>query len=310
MSERGVRATVVITTRNRKDELRAAIRSAFGQSEPVETLVIDDGSTDGTSEMVAREFPAARLVRSDVSKGLIAQRNAGAELARGEFIFSIDDDAEFSTGRVVEQTIAEFSSPRIGAVAIPFVEPKKEGRVFQRAPASDRAWVTDSYVGTAHVVRRDIFRRLGGYRADLVHQGEERDYAIRMLDAGYVVRLGAADVIIHHESPKRDLGRMDYYGRRNDLLFAWQNAPMPYLPVHMLATSLNGMAMAFRERRRRPWRMVRGAIDGWAACFAGGHARRPVRAGAYRLSRRLRTGGPAPLDEIEALLAPLPEAAA
>ena len=47
-----MKASVVIATRNRKNELRRAIASVVRQTDPVEVIVIDDGSTDGTSEMV------------------------------------------------------------------------------------------------------------------------------------------------------------------------------------------------------------------------------------------------------------------
>ena len=117
-----MRASVVITTKNRRDELSAAIASALTQSAQPEVLVIDDGSTDGTSDMVRADFPAVRLERSTKSLGLIVQRNRAARLASGEIIFSLDDDAEFSTPGVVEQTLEDFDDPRIGAVAIPHVD--------------------------------------------------------------------------------------------------------------------------------------------------------------------------------------------
>ncbi len=84
---------------------------------------------------------------------------------------------------------------------------------MQSPPNTSGTWITDTFIGTAHALRRDIFLKLGGYRDHLVHQGEESDFCIRMLDAGYLVRLGRSDPINHWESPKRDLRRMDFYGR-------------------------------------------------------------------------------------------------
>src|SRR5262245_26610395 len=208
-----MRATIVIATKDRKDDLRRAIRSAIRQTEPVEILVLDDGSTDGTSEMVRSEFPQVRLERTPVSHGYVSQRNRGALLSSGEIIFSIDDDAEFSTPHVVEQTLDRFSHPRVAAIAIPYVEPHKSNQEFQKAPDSDTIWVTDSFRGTAHALRRDVFLELGGYREQTIHQGEEMDFCIRLLNNGYVVRLGLGDVIIHHEA-QRDLRRIAFYGRR------------------------------------------------------------------------------------------------
>ena len=118
-------------------------------------------------------------------------------------IISIDDDATFSSPWVVEQTIAAFDHPRVAAVAIPYIEPHKGERVFQSAPKGG-IWVTDVFRGTAHAVRREVFIGLGGYREQLVHQGEELDFCIRLLEHGFVVRLGSGDHVVHDEEPKRD----------------------------------------------------------------------------------------------------------
>src|SRR5262245_32687574 len=106
------RASLVITTKNRKEDLRKAIVSALRQTEPLEVLVMDDGCTDGTEQAVRREFPSVQIHRTETSQGYIVQRNRGARLARGSIIFSLDDDAAFSTPNIVEQTLADFVHPR------------------------------------------------------------------------------------------------------------------------------------------------------------------------------------------------------
>lgn len=292
-----VLATVVITTKNRKEELRQAIRSALDQDVPVEVLVIDDGSTDGTSAMVRQEFPSVRLERAEVSRGLIVQRNHGAQLAAGPVIFSIDDDAAFTTPHIVRHTLAEFDHPRIGAVAIPFINVKQDQVVRQKAPNTNEIYVSASYIGTAHAVRRDLFRKLGGYREYLFHQNEEADFSIRMLNAGHLVRVGSSDPIHHFESPRRDNKRIIHYGRRNDVLYAWHNVPMPYLLPHMAMTTYRGVM--FGIRKRRVMSDIVGLAKGYAACFHEFRNRLPVRAVAYRLSRQLKRRGMVPLREVE-----------
>ena len=173
------------------------------------------------------EFKQVQLVRTTTSLGCVAQRNRGAELCSGKVIFSINDDAEFSTSRVVEQVLAGFAHPRVAAIAIPYVEPLKSGQKLQHAPNADAIWITDSFRGTAYALRRDVFLDLAGYREQIVHQGEEMDFCIRLLNEGFVVGLGFGDAIVHHEFPQRDWRQMDFYRRRNDVLFAWRNVPMP-----------------------------------------------------------------------------------
>lgn len=291
-------ATVVIVTKNRRDDVLNAVGSALSQTARPEVIVIDDGSTDGTAAAL-RECPGVRVVRHQHSQGYIVRRNEGAQLASGETIFSIDDDAAFTSARTVEQTLREFDATRIAAVAIPYIEPRKGDREMQRAPAGG-PWVTDCFIGTAHAIRRDVFLALGGYRERLIHQGEERDFCIRLLDAGYVVRLGTADPIHHYESPQRDFSRMDYYGRRNDVLFAWHYVPMPHLPVHLAGTLVNAVRSAWQAGRLS--RMAAGSMAGLTVSFTHPQDRRPVSTAVYRLHRRLKKTGPALLDSLVAEL--------
>ena len=300
-------ATIVITTKNRKDDLRKAVQSAVNQHGSPEVLVIDDGSTDGTAQMMRSEFPQVTLDLQNPSRGYIVQRNRATELARGDVIFSIDDDAEFSTPEIVNQTLAEFAHPRVGAVAIPFINVNKENVLSQRAPGESGIFVKHDYIGTAHAVRRDLFLTLGGYRSDLIHQGEEQDYCARLLDAGYVVRLGRADPIFHYESPRRDFRRMDLFGRRNDLLFVWYNTPWPAFPVHLIGTTFRGLMFGIKVRR--PLRMIHGLALGYGAMIRHWSARKPVSIQAFQLMRRLKRKV-LPLDAIEGLLKPLAGASA
>jgi glycosyltransferase involved in cell wall biosynthesis len=295
-----MKASLVITTKNRRDDLRRAIASAVRQTEPLEIIVLDDGSSDGTADMVSQEFPEVRLVRSATSNGLVAQRNLGAVLSSGDLIFSIDDDAEFSTPNVVAQTIGDFSNSRIGAIAIPYVEPKKSDRCFQCAPDTNGIWVTASFRGTAYAVKRDVFNRVGGFRTDIVHQGEELDFCIRLLAKGWFVRLGTGDAILHYEALRRDWARTDFYGRRNDILFAWRNVPMPYLPVHLVGTTLKGLGAAFNSGRST--HMLRGIGSAYGDIIFKTYACSPVPKRAYRLHRILRKYGPQTLQEVVDLL--------
>jgi len=114
------------------------------------------------------------------------------------------------------------------------------------------------------------------------------------------VRAGRADPIHHFESPRRDTRRMDLYGRRNDVLYAWYNVPMPYLPVHLLATTLNGVRFGFGCGR--PGRMIRGLAWGYLAILHELTQRKAVNCNTYRLSRMLKSRGGVRLEEIEPLL--------
>ncbi len=76
--------SVVIPTHNRKDLLRRCLEAATNQDYPdYEVIVVDDGSTDGTGEMVQHEFPQVRYIRQEPNRGPAAARNRGIEAAGG-----------------------------------------------------------------------------------------------------------------------------------------------------------------------------------------------------------------------------------
>lgn len=293
---------IVITTKNRKDELCKAITSSLAQSVPVEVIVIDDGSTDGTCERVRAEFPPARvkLDRCERSLGLIAQRNRGADLTQADVIISIDDDCIFPSVDTVKQTLKEFDDPRIGVVAMPMINVLQDSTVRNRAPETGRIYICAAFNGGAHAMRRELFMRLGRYRQYLWRQGEESDFSIRLLDAGYVVRMGRADPIHHMESPIRNKPLIRRYVARCNILYAWWNVPMPQLPIHLAGTTFNLLKFAWREKCLGP--VVRGLGAGYGGIFYQWNQRRPVRRGTYRLMRQLVRQGAVPLNEVAPLL--------
>ena len=305
MSAAPPRATIVITTRNRKEELRRALASCFAQTVPVHVMVMDDASEDGTAQMVQAEFPEAVVLRSEVCLGLIAQRSRAAREARTEHIFSMDDDAEFGSDDTVELTLAEFGHPRVGAVAIPQLDTSTGAIPHEAAPADGKVWCVAAYTGTAHALRRSVFLKLGAYSDELVHQGEEGDYCMRMLAAGWITRLGRAPKILHHESPRRSFERMEFYGRRNDVRFGWRYAPWRWVFPHLLATTANGVLQAWKTRR--PKAHIRGLACGWWQVVTGQARRTPVSPAVYHLFRDLKRNGPKRLDEIEKHLPPAME---
>jgi GT2 family glycosyltransferase len=303
-SDASVDVTIAIVTRDRRDELRRALRSALEQEGAIEVLVLDDGSRDGTSEMVRDEFPGVRVARYDDNAGVAVRRNDAASLARGRVIVSIDDDAVFTSPRIVADTLADFDHPRIAAVAVPYIDVGNDPAVGQQAPDATGRWVTSIFRATAYAIRRDVLVDLGGYDGRVDQFGEEWELSLRMLDAGYVIRLGRADPIHHHESPKRSWRRMDINSRRNEQLISWTYFPFPWNLLSMAWYAVKGLRNGLRVRR--PSAAVIGVGSGLRACVAARHARRPISRAAFGFDRfvrsRARTGAAVTLAEAEAQL--------
>lgn len=296
-----MQATIVITSKNRKGELQRALDSCVAQTARPEILVIDDGSKDGTAELVRSQYPGVRLVRSETSQGLIVQRNNAGSLVVSDIIISIDDDAVFSRDDIVAEVVRQFSDSRIAAVAIPFVNVNGDRILRQDAPDSSEIWITNEFIGTAHALRREVFLKVGGYRGVLFHQGEEGDLCIRLLEQGYVVRLGRSAPIHHFESKERSLKRMNLYGQRNLVLFAWHNVPFPELLAHLLVTIINGLIWGLRHGCLKS--RIEGTLAGLCGVLCELRNRTPVSRKTYWLYRRLKTEGPLRFSIVESQVA-------
>ena len=97
MSDGGLLASVVISTYNRADALEPTLAALARQDTPAEryeVLVVDDGSTDQTSDVLAAaDTPyQLRVIRHDENRGVSAGRNAGMREARGEYLIMLSDD--------------------------------------------------------------------------------------------------------------------------------------------------------------------------------------------------------------------------
>jgi glycosyltransferase involved in cell wall biosynthesis len=288
----------VIVTKDRREDALVAVASALEQRPPVEVVVVDDGSADGTADAVAAAFPGVRVERRSSSAGLVVRRNEAARLATAPIIVSIDDDAVFTDTAIVASAVAAFDDERVAAVALPYVDVPQGEHVLQAAPG-DGLYVTHRFRGTAHALRKDVFLELGGYRELLFQQAEEPDLAIRLLDAGYVVRLGRGAPIRHFGSPRRDIDRIWFYECRNEVLFAWHNIPMPDLALRLAKVVVNNLRLGLGVRRLRLF--ARGLRAGFADLLRGRATRAPVSRRAWRLYDRLaRT--PATIEEIQSAL--------
>jgi GT2 family glycosyltransferase len=296
-------SAILIVTKNRRRELKRAVASALAQTTGSQIIVIDDGSTDGTAEMVASEFPDIELQRSEQSLGYLVQRNRGLRMAGAPIVVLIDDDAEFASRRVVERTLLDFDSGRVGAVAIPHIDVGIDREPRLHAPARG-FFTTSEFVGTAVAIRREAFLEVGGFRESFFHQGEERDFCVRLLSKGWVVRVGRAEPIHHYPSQIRDVRRMDLYGRRNVILYAWYNEPFPSVAVRMVEMTAQGLLSGISVGR--PGAAVDGILRGYRACWDERHQRRPVSRSVIRVFRRLWKHGPLPFSAIEPQLPPLP----
>jgi cellulose synthase/poly-beta-1,6-N-acetylglucosamine synthase-like glycosyltransferase/peptidoglycan/xylan/chitin deacetylase (PgdA/CDA1 family) len=109
-------ATVIVPAFNEAAGIEAAVRSLVASQHPVEVIVVDDGSTDNTAEIVDRlDLPGVRLIRQD-NAGKPAALNNGIAHATHDLIVMVDGDTVFEP-LTVTRLVQPFADPCVGAVS-------------------------------------------------------------------------------------------------------------------------------------------------------------------------------------------------
>jgi glycosyltransferase involved in cell wall biosynthesis len=192
MAPKVVEVSVVIPTRNRCEWLRLALRSALSQQGvDVEVIVVDDGSTDETGQMITdMDEPRVRLVRQVERTGVSAARNRGAAEAQGEWLAFLDDDDLWASNKLSRQLEAAAVAGRTwvytGSVNAdetlqvtggePPMPPEKVVKLVRRYNVLPGG---GSYV----IVRRSVFEHVGPFDPHLAN-GEDWEMWIRLAQQG------------------------------------------------------------------------------------------------------------------------------
>ncbi len=101
-----MKISVIIPTYNRVFFLKRSIDSVLAQTlQPYEIIIIDDGSSDGTSAMIKKNYPNLNLIYQD-NKGVSAARNIGVKASSGDWVCFLDSDDEWKKNKLSEQHIA------------------------------------------------------------------------------------------------------------------------------------------------------------------------------------------------------------
>src|SRR4051812_45705208 len=186
--------SVVIPTRGRAEYLEVALASLGGQdlADPYEVIVVDDGATDNTEEVVAAA--GVRCVRHGERRTLNASRNSGAAAAGADLIAFTDDDVAAPEGWLRELVDGARRHPDADAFGGP-IRARLEGSAprgcGREAPPittldlgpddrdAHRVW------GANMAVRRPALQRVGAFDESIVRpHGDEEEWLERLQRAG------------------------------------------------------------------------------------------------------------------------------
>jgi N-acetylglucosaminyl-diphospho-decaprenol L-rhamnosyltransferase len=293
------RVSVVVLSWNTRELLARCLQSLRGQAAevPLEVIVVDNASADGSADMVAHDFPEVVLLRNERNEGYAIGNNQGAARARAELLLLLNSDTEARPGAI--GTLARFldTHPQHGACA-PRLErpdgtpqrscktfptlltavfydtvfdrwfpsnatlPRYEMRDFDHLSSRD----VDQPPAAALLVRRALWEQLGGFDPELWLFYNDVDFCRRLRAAGHEIAYVAEARVLHHEG--RSTAQFPEFGaiwHKNRLAyyrkaFGWRGTA-----VARVMTLVRGVeevrklrrAQAPREARRAVWRAVR-----------------------------------------------------
>ena len=160
--------SVMIGVYNGERYLGEAIESVLAQTHsPVELIVVDDGSTDGSGEIAASYGPSVRCIRQERG-GMAASRNRAIREASGDFFAFLDADDRFPPAKLERQLAVFDAEPELDVVyghVTEFLSPDldERARALLREPAPDVPWPTPNLM----LVRRQAFFRVGLFSTEL-----------------------------------------------------------------------------------------------------------------------------------------------
>jgi GT2 family glycosyltransferase len=270
------RVAVVIATRNRGPELVGTLArlGALGDQPPI--VVVDNGSTDGTAELVRAHHPGVQVVELRRNHGAAA-RTIGARLVDSPYVAFSDDDSWWAPGALTQAADLLERHPRLAVLAARvLVGPHQRlDPVCAEMAHSPLPPTPDlpgppvlGFIACGAVVRRAAFLEVGGFDARLGVGGEEELVSVDLAARGWGLAYVEEVVAYHHPSPTRDPSGRRRVQLRNALWSAWlrrplggaarQTAHLTTLAIHQpgawpgLLLAILGLPWVLRERRPIP----------------------------------------------------------
>ena len=262
--------SVIVVNFNGYEHIERCLNALERQTVSHEVIVVDNGSKDESCALIREKFSKARLIEHQENIGFSAANNAGAAVARGDYLAFLNNDTEAAPDWLEALQNGLNENPSIGFATSRIVyldDPSTLdsagdvvtlwGGAFKRghgAPAADMAQPADvfSACGAACLFRQEVFKQVGGFDEAFFLVFEDVDLSYRAQLLGYRCQYVPTAVVAHVGSAT--LGRVShtavYYGQRNSEWLYLKNTPGPLLvlsfPGHLLYVVAAGFYYASR----------------------------------------------------------------
>ncbi|MBA3997514.1 MAG: hypothetical protein C0466_10135 [Candidatus Accumulibacter sp.] len=226
----GMSVSILVPTYNRANYIGECLDSLLAQTEPaLEIIVIDDGSEDGTADLLRAYGERIRYVRKE-NGGKPSAVNLGLALARGQLIWIFDDDDVALPDAIASRTAALRARPDAGFVFSShyYGSDDAQGRIVRGRPHVAPAYGDDRFfaelmkgcffhLATA-LVRAEVYREVGGFDAELL-SSEDYDMQLRLARHCPAAFSPAPSFIFRQHGGLRGAKAIRYAGRQRASVF-------------------------------------------------------------------------------------------
>ena len=191
------------------------------ETERAEIVVVDDGSTDNTSEVLAGYGQRIRTVRHEINSGFATACNDGAAAAAGEYLVFLNNDTIPKAGWLEALLNYAKTHPKAGVVGSKLLFPDDtiqhagivicQDRVPRHIytgfpadhPAVNKSRPYQAVTGACMLIQRKLFQEVGGFDISFVNSCEDIDLCLRLAERGYEAHYCKDSVLYHLESVSR-----------------------------------------------------------------------------------------------------------
>jgi GT2 family glycosyltransferase len=212
-----VKVSIIILSWDTKQLLRNCLKSLRGMA--VEVIVVDNGSTDGSPAMVAKEFPQVKLIRNKKNLGFGTANNQGMKIATSDYFLLLNSDTVVKDEAPLKMAAFLAKNPQAGAVGCRLLNP--DGSLQPSAgPFPDlkvsfvmlflEHWLKDLartsfakttevdwVMGAALMVRREVIKKAGWMDEGVFMYMDEVEWCYRIKKAGFKVFFYPGAEIVH-----------------------------------------------------------------------------------------------------------------